>query len=51
MYELAIEYGWENRELVVDIHGDYETQRKNIENYMIDIDNNNIAVIDVSWLE
>lgn len=53
IYELAIKYGWENRELVVDVHSDYETQRKSIENYMIDIDvdDNNIAVIDVSWLE
>lgn len=51
IYELAIKYGWENRELVVDVHNDYEIQRKNIENYMIDIDDNNIAVIDVSWLE
>lgn len=53
MYELAIKYGWENRELVVDVHGDYETQRKNINKYMIDIDDNdnNIAVIDVDWLE
>lgn len=53
IYELAIKYSWENRELVVDVHSDYETQRKSIENYMIDIDvdDNNIAVIDVSWLE
>lgn len=53
MYELAIKYGWENRELVVDVHSDYETQRKNINKYMIDIDDNdnNIAVIDVDWLE
>lgn len=51
IYELAIKHGFENRELVIDVHSDYEVQRNNIEKYMIDIDDNNIVVIDVDWIE
>lgn len=50
IYAEAIKYGFENRELVVDVHNDYEIQRKNVEKYMLDTDGN-IAVIDVDWLE
>ena len=50
IYEEAVKYGFENRELVIDVHSDYETQTNHVKKYMLDVDDN-IAVIDVSWLE